>query len=187
MVDNEKWTLTTVYGPQTEMEKISFMGEIRALKQTAHERWLLLGDFNLIYRASDKNNSNINRHLMNRFRICLEEIEMKPIHLHGCRYTWTSGALNPTQTKIDHIFTTKGWELFYPNCHLQAGGTSISDHCPLILACSPLQKRFKGFRFESCWLLSSDFKEVVSKCWTAPLSATKLEHYISSWLDFQKH
>jgi hypothetical protein len=29
------------------------MQEIGELKQTASERWLLIGDFNLIYRASD--------------------------------------------------------------------------------------------------------------------------------------
>jgi hypothetical protein len=112
MVDKEKWTLTTVYAPQIEMEKISLMDEIRALKQTAHERWLLLGDFNLIYMASDKNNSNINHRLMNRFRLCLEKIEMKPIHLHDRRYTWTSGTLNSTVTPhvskphdyVNHMF-----------------------------------------------------------------------------------
>jgi exonuclease III len=137
-VDNEKWTLTIVYGPQTEAEKLTLMDEIRLLKQITHERWLLLGGFNIIYRANDKSNANINRRLMNRFRSCLDEIEMKEIHLHDRRYTWTSGTQNPTQTKIGHIFATKDWEFLYPDCHLQAGCTSMSDHCLLILACNPL-------------------------------------------------
>jgi hypothetical protein len=51
-VDNEKWTLTIVYGPQTEAEKLTLMDEIRLLKQITHERWLLLGGFNIIYRAN---------------------------------------------------------------------------------------------------------------------------------------
>jgi hypothetical protein len=109
---------------------------------------------------------------MNRFQSCLDEIEMKEIHLHDRRYTWTSGTQNPTQTKIGHIFATKDWEFLYPDCHLQAGCTSVSDHCPLILACNPLQKRFKGFRFESCWLLCPEFKEMVTESWTMPVSTS---------------
>jgi hypothetical protein len=27
---------------------------------------------------------------------------------------WSSGTQNPTQTKNDHIFATKEWELLYP-------------------------------------------------------------------------
>jgi hypothetical protein len=115
---------------------------------------------------------NINRRLMNKFWSCLDEIEMKEIHLHGHRYTWTSSTQNPTQTKIDHVFTTKDWEFLYPDCHLQAGGTSVSNHCPLILACNPLQKRFKGFCFESCWLLCLEFKEMVTKSWTMHVSTS---------------
>jgi hypothetical protein len=171
-VNIEKWTLTTVYGPQTEAKKLTFMVEIRLLKQIAHERWLLLGDFNLIYRANDKSNANINRRLMNRFWSCLDEIEMKEIQLHGRRYTWTSSTQNPTQTKIDHIFATKDWEFLYLDYHLQAGGTSVSDHCPLILAYNPLQKRFKGICFESCWLLYPEFKEMVTDSSSMPVSTS---------------
>jgi endonuclease/exonuclease/phosphatase family metal-dependent hydrolase len=133
-VDNEKWTLAMVYGTQTKIDKILFMEEIWLLKQAAHEQWLFLGDFNLIYKASDKSNSNINRRRMTRFQVLLDEIEMKEVHLDGRRYTWSSGTQTLTQTKIDHAFTSKDWELLYSDCHLQVGGTSMSDHCPMILA-----------------------------------------------------
>jgi exonuclease III len=32
MVDNAEWSLTVVYGPQSENEKVSFMQEIRKIK-----------------------------------------------------------------------------------------------------------------------------------------------------------
>jgi hypothetical protein len=154
-----------VYGPQSEADKLSFMQEIRQINQTVHERWLLLGDFNLIYRASDKSNGHINRRLMNSFRLLVDEVEMKELHLHGRRFTWSSGTQTPTQTKIDHVFASKEWEILHSDCHLQAGSTSISDHCPMILSCAPFHKRFKGFRFESWWLLVPDFKDIVSQSW----------------------
>jgi hypothetical protein len=37
-----------VYGPQGELEKRMFIRELKGLKQIVLDRWLLLGDFNLI-------------------------------------------------------------------------------------------------------------------------------------------
>jgi hypothetical protein len=47
---------------------------------------------------------------MSSFHANLEELEVKELQLHGRRFTWTSGTENPTQTKIDHVFSTKEWE-----------------------------------------------------------------------------
>jgi hypothetical protein len=98
-----------------------------------------MGDFNLIYRVSDKSNDRVNRGLMIRFRWLLDDIEMKEIHMHDFRFTWSNGTQSPTQSKIDHVFARKEWELIYPNC-------------PMILSCSQTIRRYKGFRFESFWL-----------------------------------
>uniref|UniRef100_A0A453CXW1 Endonuclease/exonuclease/phosphatase domain-containing protein n=1 Tax=Aegilops tauschii subsp. strangulata TaxID=200361 RepID=A0A453CXW1_AEGTS len=38
--------------------------------------WLALGDFNLIYEARDKNNLNLNRRLMGKFRAALNRAEL---------------------------------------------------------------------------------------------------------------
>jgi hypothetical protein len=73
--------LTEVYGPQAEGDKAIFMQEVRELKQVASNRWLLLGDFNLIYRASDKSKGQVNNRIMNSCQLLLDEIEMKKIHL----------------------------------------------------------------------------------------------------------
>jgi hypothetical protein len=97
--DNETWALTVVYGPQSESDKLCFMQELKAIQQTFQDRWMLLGDFNLICRASDKSGGRINRRLLNAFRQLLNDIEMKEIHLHGRCYTWTSGTQTPKLIK----------------------------------------------------------------------------------------
>jgi hypothetical protein len=68
----------------------------------------------------------------------VDEVEMKELHLHGQRFTWSSGTHTPTQTKIDHVFSTKDWEILHSNCHLQARSTSVSDTKQHIL----VQKQF---------------------------------------------
>ena len=60
LAENKEWTITGVYGPQADADKIIFMQEITDLKQHALPAWLVLGDFNLILRVQDKNNSRIN-------------------------------------------------------------------------------------------------------------------------------
>jgi hypothetical protein len=45
--------------------------------------WLVAGDFNLIYKAEDKNNQHLNRRLMGKFRQLLQDLELSKLHLHG--------------------------------------------------------------------------------------------------------
>jgi hypothetical protein len=86
-IDNEEWTMTGVYRPELEGDKLLFIQELGDLRPTAHDRWVLLGDFNLICRMCDKSNANVNRRLLNQFRQVPTELEMKELHLHGRRFT----------------------------------------------------------------------------------------------------
>jgi hypothetical protein len=128
---NEEWTLTGVYGPQEDAAKLLFMQELRQLKQAVGDRWVLMGDSNLIYRANQKSNSRINRRMMGSFRSAIEELEIKELKMHGRRFTWSSGSASPTLTKIDHVFITRDWEPMFPHCYLQALGppSRITARC----------------------------------------------------------
>ena len=63
-VDGTRWQIMVVYGPQGEAAKLQFLQELNNIPPPENDRWLILGDFNLIYQAKDKNNSNLNRRLM---------------------------------------------------------------------------------------------------------------------------
>jgi hypothetical protein len=128
-----------------------------------------MGDFNMIYRASDKSSDRVNTRLINRFRALLDDLEVKALHLHGRRFTWSSGTANPSQMKIDHVFVTREGELAHADAHLQAMGTSLSDHSPLLLSCSPFHRNYKGFHFEACWLKMPGLKELVAESWNQPI------------------
>jgi hypothetical protein len=49
-----------VYGPQEDNEKLLFLAELRWMQQIVSDKWLLIGDFNLILQAADKINANLN-------------------------------------------------------------------------------------------------------------------------------
>jgi exonuclease III len=79
--------ITAVYGPTAANRKDDFFAELVALKPAAGVRWLALGDFNQIRRASDKNKRNIDRSRINRFRDALHDCELSEIRLQNRRFT----------------------------------------------------------------------------------------------------
>jgi exonuclease III len=111
-------TITVVYGPQGDVAKLQFLQKLRDIHPPRHDRWLILGDFNLIYQAEDKNNSNLNRRLMGSFKAVIDDLGLKEISLNGRRFTWSNEQDTPTLTRIDRVFYTPAWELLFPTCFL---------------------------------------------------------------------
>jgi hypothetical protein len=60
------------------------------MKQSVEPTWVILGDFNLIYRDQDNSNDQLNRRLMMRFCRTLNQLEVKEIPLLGKRFTWSN-------------------------------------------------------------------------------------------------
>jgi hypothetical protein len=79
--------LTTCYGPAEDRRKDEFLAELRAVKPTTNTPWMIIGDFNLIYQASDKNNLNLNRRMMGKFRRVLDDCELLEVTLQNRKYT----------------------------------------------------------------------------------------------------
>ena len=79
--------ITTVYGPSSDTDKRAFLDEATAARPTAPDaKWLILGDFNLIYQAADKSNGNLNLRLMGQFRQALHSCQLKEIKLMNRKY-----------------------------------------------------------------------------------------------------
>jgi hypothetical protein len=88
--DGRNWCFIGVYGPQGDDEKVLFLQELRNIRAMCNGPWLLVGDFNLIYQAADKNDANLDRAMMGRFRRFLDDSDLKEILLLGRKYTWSN-------------------------------------------------------------------------------------------------
>ena len=121
MMMNERveWSLSVVYGPQGDAEKIAFIDELKLLGPSMRTEWVLLGDFNLITKAADKSNSNINRRMIGKFTTALHALQLREIELSGRKYTWTNDQAIPTMSKIDHVFVSDDWDMLFPDVHLR--------------------------------------------------------------------
>lgn len=139
------WCITTVYGPQAETEKLAFLEELGQIHQQHTGPWLLCGDFNMIYRAEDKNNNRLHRCQIGHFRRFINTYELKELDLQGRRFIWSNEQHNPTLERLDRVFVWIEWENLHPNNLLRSLSTDCSDHVPLLLctdALSHFRKRF---------------------------------------------
>ena len=93
---NPGWWFTGVYGPQDVVAKVSFLQELQDVRDLHAWPWMLAGDFNLISDPADKNNTNINRRMMGKFRKALRELELSELYLNGRTYTWSNERAQPT-------------------------------------------------------------------------------------------
>jgi hypothetical protein len=163
--DNNRWWLTTVYGPQSNEDKIEFMRELAERRSLCPGPWMILGDFNMILHAEDKNNDRLDRNMMARFRHFVHEHEMRDLYLHGRLYTWSNERESPTLTRIDRALVSVDWDLLHPDAFFQALSSSVSDHAPIHLGLSAAFRPKRRFKFEVFWLKLEGFDEALKEAW----------------------
>lgn len=161
LISDACFNQTTCYGLADDRRKEEFLQEMISSKPPAGTPWLIMGDFNLIYKASDKNNLNLNRRLMGKFRAVLDDCELMEICLQNQKFTWSNERENPTLVRLDRAFCNTDWELLFPNFAQHALSTGVSDHTPILLTHQDTVPRKASFRFEDRWLHTDGFSEVV--------------------------
>ena len=109
------------------------------------------GDFNLIYRAEDKNIHRFNRWLMNSFHTFIDDLELQELHLRGHLYTWSNERNRPTLVRLDWVFVMEDWDTDFPDHDLSTLAMECSDHTPLLLKTDCSLPHFKRFCFENYW------------------------------------
>jgi hypothetical protein len=122
-----------VYGPAKDEDKTAFLVELHELAQVCLDPWLVCGDFNMIYRAHDKNNDRLNRRRMGRFGHFLNLANLKEIHLEGWLFTWSNECAHPTLKRIDRAFIYVDWKLLFPNHDMHSLSSLCLDHALLLL------------------------------------------------------
>nr|XP_020181567.1 uncharacterized protein LOC109767217 [Aegilops tauschii subsp. strangulata] len=161
--------LTTVYEPTNDAQKDGFLAELPAVAPLAGEPRMINEDFNMIYQASDKSNSNINRRIMGKFRRALDWAGPKEIKCRNRKFTWTNERESPTLCSIDKYFCNDSWDVLYQDYMLMVASTSFFDHCPLILAKVTTPFRKARFRVENFWPKFPHFNEIVLQAWQRPV------------------
>lgn len=116
--ENISWDLTGVYGPQADTDKIDFLADLEGLQNLTLNSWLILGDFNLIRRANEKNQGPMNKNMIQRFNHTINHLQFLELELQGRRFTWSNEQIQPTMTRISCRYSSGEHSGFVigPNC-----------------------------------------------------------------------
>jgi len=155
------WWLTGVYGPQEDAQKVEFLAELRQFRDTSPGPWLICGDFNMIYRAQDKNNDRLDHRNMARFRRFIDSVQVQEINMVCRSFSWSNRRDRPTLELLDRAFASVGWLTEFPSHTLRPLSSECSDHCPLLLTIIAFYDVQRRFRFETFWTKILGFSGVV--------------------------
>lgn len=168
--NNAIWRLTCFYGfPEREKRRESW-DFIRYLAGQSQLPWCIIGDFNDLMYASDKNGTHPHpQWLLDGFRNTIEECDLVELDLTGGNYTWekSRGTTNWVREKLDRAFANNAWWNQFPLCKHSVSHTITSDHDPikLELMCVGFSKRQFRFKIENTWLKEKEFHKDVASFW----------------------
>jgi hypothetical protein len=95
------WVLTNIYAPCTPGGKVEFLNWLHDFEMPKDTNWLLVGDFNLIGKQSDRNRPGGNVQEMLRFNEVLSNQRLEELPLQGHRSTWTNKQATPLLERLD--------------------------------------------------------------------------------------
>jgi exonuclease III len=171
---DEKWRLTGVYGfPESQMKHktCELIDQLSLVEST--DKWLLMGDFNLILSQDEKEGGNFgSSHMISMFRDTLQNHNLSDLGFEGDKLTWHNrqDGVSNIKAHLDRMVATPAWSSFYPSASVVHLTRYASDHLPLWLRLAsrkPKKKQnvLKLQRFEECWLRDSGILEVVKGSW----------------------
>jgi hypothetical protein len=128
-----KFEFIGVYGPADHTRSHQFLADLESKVAACQLPFAVLGDFNLIRGAQDKNNSNINWPLVNAFNDTIARLVLREVARSGARYTWSNRQRAPVRCVLDRALVSPEWEIQFPVSSLRASTSLGSDHTPLVL------------------------------------------------------
>jgi endonuclease/exonuclease/phosphatase family metal-dependent hydrolase len=161
-----KFEFVGVYGPVDHTRSASFLNDLENKVENCAYPVVVLGDFNLIRGAQDKNNANINWPLVNAFNDSIARLALREVACTSARYIWSNRQHVPVRCVLDRVLVSPKWETQFPLTLLRDTTCLGLDHSTLVLDTgSSLPKRTNRFFFEASWLSLPGFIELVKERW----------------------
>ncbi len=141
-----------------------------------------MGDFNVLLSTSGKNGPSSNTSVMLDFRSVISDSSLIDLPIRNKSFTWSNERRTPTLERLNRVFVSKSWFLFFPRSSLRALPQPRSDHTPLLLTAFSFVPSSPLFRFEAYWLRYQESFEVVFKAWETGTEGFSSDTKLSSKL-----
>jgi hypothetical protein len=104
VMSGASWTLSNIYAPCTNEGRQRLLDLLHDMDMADDCDWLLVGDFNLIRRPSDRNKPRGNVQDMLRFNAAISNQRLEELKLMGNKFTWTNKQVSPLLEKTGLVF-----------------------------------------------------------------------------------
>jgi hypothetical protein len=158
-----------VYAPYTPEGKQAFLDWFQQIDMPTNVDWLVVGDFNLIRRAKERNKPGGNVPYMLRFNAAISALGLEELKLNGNRFTWTNKQSSPLLERLNWFFASVAWLTNYPGSSISTFSWDTFDHSPCLISVNTDIPKSKIFQFEKYWFLHRDFMQVMTNAWNAPV------------------
>jgi hypothetical protein len=144
---------------------------MRFLANSQPDAWMILGDFNEIVEASEKQGgARRPRQQMEAFQRVISDCEIADLGYKGLKYTWKNCQEDGLfiWERLDRAFANKDWCSLFPTAEVSTEVVVSSDHNSLFLSTSKMQLRKqkkKGFIYDATWRKEVASKNLVKRVW----------------------
>ena len=179
-----KWRYTGYYGcPERERRHESW-DRLRDLACRSTLPWCILGDFNDIMVADEKQGGCAQpRRLLEDFSTAINDCQLLDLGYKVSMFTWerSRGSERWIQERLDRGLANKDWKDMFPLAEVVALDISTSDHLPISLQLNKKMYVLKThrFRFESMWVKEKECLHIIKNCW-----AEMADHNITEKIEF---
>ena len=125
--ENFECCIGVIYGPNDRAGRYSVFSELKSVITSINKPTLLLGDFNVILHAWERQGSSGCNRSTREFSNWIRDTGLIDIPLHGQRFTWRR---NNSKSKLDRGLCCNDWLIKFPKLKLLGHKRSCSDHNP---------------------------------------------------------
>jgi endonuclease/exonuclease/phosphatase family metal-dependent hydrolase len=113
-IDNFTWNLVVVYGDAQQDGKANFLVELVNVIRSSTHPILIIGDFNMTRKGSEKNKPGGYNRWSPLFNVATEQGGLTEIALSGRKFTWCNNHEDPTYELLDRVLVSPSWEEKFP-------------------------------------------------------------------------
>ena len=142
----------------------------------------MVGDFNMLRGAADKNQGHLDNHLCSLFNSTIDCLGVAELQLHDCLFTWSNMRSIPTLARLDRAFVNNSTPLPSPPplSPLYPGKHPTINHCWFPCLPPSPNPKFAGLKTPGYITPSSSLRSSLHGTRSFPVPTRLLDSQVSS-------